>query len=156
MTRIRLFQPQDAPILAQLLHDSVHAVGAQDYSHAQLAAWSPRPIDANSFAQRVGDGRDVFVALSDENAAIGFIELEASGHIDCFYCRPDRVGTGVGAALYQHLEGVATTRQKVRLFVEASEAAHRFFTAQGFGTVRRQEFERNGVRIHNYVMEKTL
>ena len=43
-----------------------------------------------------------------------------------------------------------------RLYVEASEAARKFFLRAGFVVVRRRDFERNNVQIHNYLMEKTI
>ena len=154
--KIRPFQPQDAVDLVQLFHDSIREIGTRDYSTRQLAAWSPQPEAPEKFLQRISDGREVFVALNDDEEPIGFIELESNGHIDCFYCRPDVAGTGVGDTLYEHLESVASKHEIETLFVEASEAAKRFFKRQGFTTEKRREFERNGVDIHNFSMKKKL
>ena len=104
----------------------------------------------------MSDGRSVFVAVSKDDKPIAFIELEESGHIDCFYCHPDAVGTGVGTALYEKLENAALAVGLSRLHVEASEAARRFFDAKGFNLIKRQNFKRNSVEIHNYLMEKNF
>ena len=84
-------------------------------------------MPASQFLARVSDGRLVFVATDNGDKPIGFIELENNGHIDCFYCHPDVTRTGVGLALYNHLEQVALGSGLQRLYVEASEAAKTFF-----------------------------
>lgn len=154
--RIRPFRPSDAASLALIFHRAVREVGIRGYTAAQVEAWSLAPVSAEAFLARVSDGRSVFVAVTGEDAPLGFIELEADGHIDRFYCRPDVVGTGVGSTLYAWLERAALDRGLSRLFVEASEVARDFFLHKGFRLVRRQNFVRNGVPIHNYRMEKAL
>ena len=153
---IRPYSPRDAGALADIFHDAVHQIGSLDYSEKQVAAWSPKPVESDKFHQRVSDGRDVFVALGADETPIGFIELERNGHIDCFYCSPKHAGSGAGAALYQELETTAIDRGIDSLFVEASEAAQRFFRKVGFATEKRRDFHRNGVQIHNYLMRKRL
>ncbi|MDD9718629.1 GNAT family N-acetyltransferase [Dinoroseobacter sp. PD6] len=153
---IRPYRPTDARHLAAILHKAVHAIGARDYSAAQLDAWSPAPIAAERFHARVSDGRAVTVAVSNEDVPVAFIELEADGHIDCFYCHPDVAGSGVGRALFGHAQSQALTAGVKRLTVEASEAARRFFLREGFHVMARREFQLLGVSIHNYAMEKRL
>ncbi|UWR79024.1 GNAT family N-acetyltransferase [Phaeobacter inhibens] len=153
---IRPFRPEDAAALAQIFHAAVHGVSARDYSPEQCAAWSPQPAPAEAWQGRADDGRSVFVAVDDTDQPQGFIELERDGHIDCFYCHPKVAGTGVGLALYQQLEIRARDLGLSSLFVEASEAAKRFFVRQGFTDEGRREIERRGVTLHNYRMTKIL
>ena len=154
--KIRNFKPDDSAALATIFHEAVRAVGRKDYDQAQVEAWSPKPVPADKFLARVSDGRSVFVAVSENDKPIAFIELEENGHIDCFYCHPDAVGTGVGTALYERLESAALALGLSRLYVEASEAARRFFGGKGFSLIERRDFERNKVQIHNYLMEKNF
>jgi putative acetyltransferase len=154
--RIRDYKPDDAAILVQVFHQAVHAIGSKDYTRDQVDAWSPAPVPADTFHARVSDGRSVFVAVDDDEKPIAFVELERDGHIDCFYCHPGHAGSGVGKALYERLEREALEAGVSRLYVEASEAARRFFLRAGFVVVRRRDFERNNVQIHNYLMEKTI
>lgn len=93
---------------------------------------------------------DVF----DEPLAFG--DLEADGHIDHLFCRPDQAGTGVSSLLYNEIEKIWRSQGLARLFVEASEPAKRFFLRQGFRVDQRRDFEVRGVAIHNYGMEKIL
>lgn len=153
---IRLYMSQDAGALAVIFHDAVHQIGSLDYSEEQVAAWSSKPVSSEKFDQRVTDGRDIWVAIGAGNNPVGFIELEQNGHIDCFYCCPSHSGHGVGSALYQTLEDAAIKQGINSLFVEASEAAQRFFAKVGFSTQRRRNFQHNGVQIHNYSMIKSL
>ncbi|ARC90547.1 GNAT family N-acetyltransferase [Rhodovulum sp. MB263] len=153
---IRDFRPDDCARLASVFHEAVHAVGSRDYGPGQVKVWSPAPVPAEQFLARISDGRSVFVAVTANDDPVDFMELEADGHIDCFYCCPDHVGRGVGKALYQRLETAARAMGLSRLHVEASEAARRFFLGQGFALVTRREFERHNVMIHNYLMEKSL
>ncbi|NVK13052.1 MAG: GNAT family N-acetyltransferase [Rhodobacteraceae bacterium] len=154
--QIREFRPEDAAALAQIFHAAVHGIGARDYSPEQLKAWSPEPAPTEVWAGRAADGRRVFVAADGQGQPQAFIELEMDGHIDCFYCRPQAAGTGTGAAIYERLEAEALSLGLRSLYVEASEAARRFFLRQGFTVEARREIERRGVALHNYRMTKTL
>lgn len=154
--KIRNFKPDDSASLASIFHEAVRAVGRKDYSQAQVKVWSPQPVPADKFLARVSDGRSVFVAVNENDEPIAFIELEENGHIDCFYCHPDAVGTGVGTALFEQLESAALAAGLSRLYVEASEAARRFFLGKGFSLIKRRDFERNNVQIHNFLMEKNF
>ncbi|MFW8594003.1 GNAT family N-acetyltransferase [Cribrihabitans neustonicus] len=154
--RIRPFEPRDAAAWARIFHDAVHQTGARDYSAEQCAAWSPAPLPEAAVLAHTGDGRRIWVAVDEAGVVQGFIELEADGHIDCFYLTPAVAGSGVGAALYAGLEAEAREAGLASLYVEASEAARRFFLRQGFADEGRRDFERHGVMIHNYAMSKGL
>ncbi len=152
--RFRPFRPSDAQHLAAILHEAVHVIGARDYTPEQLLAWSPAPMPPTTYCARVADGRLVTVAVSHEDVPVAFIELEANGHIDCFYCHSDVAGSGVGKALFRQAQAQAIEAGQTQLRVEASEAARRFFLREGFEVTARRTFRRCGVLIHNYEMEK--
>jgi putative acetyltransferase len=153
---IRAYRDGDAPALAQLFYDSVRQAARRDYRQAQVEAWAPRVQDPSRFATKAADGRVFLVAIDGKDEPIAFGDLEADGHIDYLYCRPDFVGTGIASGLYDHLESIARGRAMPRLYTEASELARRLFTRKGFAVVARHDFDLNGVAIHNYVMEKFL
>nr|WP_221229271.1 GNAT family N-acetyltransferase [Rubricella aquisinus] len=142
--------------MPDIFHQSVHAISARDYSIDQIAAWSPAPMSAETYHARVSDGRRVFVAVTEEDRPMAFLELEADGHIDCFYCHPDAAGQGIGLALYTEAARAATDQGISCLTVEASEAARRFFVKVGFEVVSRRDFLIRTVPIHNYAMRKAL
>lgn len=152
----RSFRPSDAQSLTAILHQAVHTIGARDYTPEQLRAWSPAPIPPEIYKARVADGRMVTVAVADGDMPAAFIELEADGHIDCFYCHSEFAGRGIGRALFRDAQSRAIAAGAKRLTVVASEAARRFFLREGFQVTARKEFQRRGLVIHNYEMMKWL
>ena len=145
----------DARQIVRIFHDTIHAVNTRDYSAEQVQAWSPVVPDADAWAARKFPPRSTFVA-EDQGTIVGFAELEASGHVDCFYCHHRHQRRGIGTALYLRIEDQARALGLARLFVEASITAKPFFEAQGFVAVKRQTVVRQGVALANFVMEKTL
>lgn len=154
--KVRRFRPNDVPALAALFHAAVHGIARLHYTQAQVNAWSPEVPDAARFAARAADGRVLLVAVDASDAPLAYGDVEADGHIDHLYCRPDAAGTGVAVALYDAIEAAARGRGIARLYTEASEPARRFFLKRGFRVVARNDFEIAGVAIHNMRMEKTL
>jgi len=151
---IRRYIPADAAPIARVFHASVHGLAQRDYTPAQLSVWSPAAREAGWYASRAG-GRDVWVADRD-GEVVGFAELEPDGYVDMVYVAPGAARQGVATALYGALEDHARAAGLARLFVEASETALPFFIRMGFSNAQRRDFERNGVAIHNYAMEKRL
>ncbi len=96
------------------------------------------------------------VAVDEAGDPVAYGDLEADGHIDHLYCRPDAVGTGVASAIYDRLESAAVELGLQLLYSEASEAARRLFEQKGFVVETRRDFVINGVAIHNYRMTKSL
>ncbi len=154
--RVRNAREEDAQELAALFHASVREIGAQHYSDEQAHAWSPAAPDPHRFATRICDGRTFLVAADADGSILAYGDLEANGHIDHLYARPDAAGTGVARLVYERLEQAARESGIHRLFVEASEPAARFFTKCGFQIVERNDFALAGVPIHNFRMEKLL
>ena len=154
--RIRNGREEDAQELAALFHASVSQIAAQHYSDEQARAWSPTEADPDRFVMRITDGRTFLVATGSDGSILAYGDLEANGHIDHLYARPDAAGTGVARLIYDRLEQAAHESGIERLFVEASEPASRFFSKRGFQIVERNDFELAGVPIHNFRMEKLL
>jgi putative acetyltransferase len=151
--KIRLFKTQDAESIAQLFHDTVHAVNCRDYSSRQVKAWAPDNLHFRDWAA-VCSSRFTFVA-DDEGVIAGFAELEPNGHIDCFYCHKNYQRCGVGRQLYEAIEAKAIELSLNRLFVEASITAKPFFERMGFLVVQEQKVTRRGETFVNYTMEKS-
>jgi len=154
--RIRPFQQGDEARLALLFHAAIHQVAALHYSPEQVNAWAPRVPDPARFLARGTDGRTLLLAVDEADEPLAYGDVEADGHIDHLFCRPDVAGTGVTAQLYEALEEAARSRSISMLFTEASEPAKRFFAKRGFEVIERRDFEINGVPIHNFRMEKRL
>lgn len=153
---IRPFRRDDAPALAEIFFAAIHQVASAYYAPEQIGAWAPRVPEACGFIRRAEDGRALLVAVDGDGRPIAYADVESDGHIDHFYCRPEFTRSGVAATLYQAVEQAARARGITRLHVEASEPALRFFAKRGFETVARNDFDMNGVAIHNYRMAKQL
>ncbi|MBY6137120.1 GNAT family N-acetyltransferase [Nocardioides marinus] len=154
--RIRPGRPEDAAALAEVFHAAVHGLASRHYTPVQIRAWCPERPPTEVFGRRLSDGRQLWVAADAEDVPAAFIDLEADGHVDMLFCHPRAAGQGVAAALYADLEAAARRDGLTRLHVRASEAARGFFERQGFAVQQRCLFERNGVMMHNYLMEKPL
>ncbi|HEX8481146.1 MAG TPA: GNAT family N-acetyltransferase [Allosphingosinicella sp.] len=153
---VRTFRPDDAPFLARIFHAAVHQIGKLHYTAEQVGAWAPTVPTPETFLRQGRDGRLLLVAVDHLDHPLAYGDLEADGHIDHLYCRPDIAGTGVTSFLYDRIEEAAVARGIGRLFVEASEAARRFFLKKDFVELRRREINLGDVAIHNFEMEKRL
>ncbi|GAP94859.1 GNAT family N-acetyltransferase [Leptolyngbya sp. NIES-2104] len=151
---IRLFRPEDADQIATLFHETVREVNVRDYSIAQVQAWSPDDLYFRDWAI-VCTERFTYVAES-EGRILGFGELEADGHIDCFYCHKDYQRCGIGRSVYQAIEFKAHEMNVDRLFTEASITAKPFFQSLGFTVIAEQEVSCRGETFINYRMEKRI
>lgn len=151
---IRPFQIEDAPALSALYDASVRALGARDYSAAQIEAWASLAPSAESLIERMGDGRTRLVAVIDDVA--GFVDVEADGHVDLLYVSPSAAGLGVARALLETAEALAPLSGAGRLYAEASETARPAFERLGYSVIARRDFEVAGVAIHNWAVEKAL
>ena len=153
---IRPYDQRDADDLADVFFRSVRQAALSDYTVAQVKARLPEPPTPALMHHRASDGRMVLVAVNEGDRVVGYIDLEASGHIDHLFCAPEAMGHGVASQLYGATEAAARKQGINRLFIEASEPARRLFERRGFAALERQELIRRGVAIHNYRMEKVL
>lgn len=156
MIAIRPYQDTDAGALAEVFGRAVRGIGSRDYSPAQIAAWIGREPRTERFRAKMADGRRCWVATDGAGRVTAFVDLEADGHIDFLFADPAVAGQGVASQLVDVLEAAAREAGMTRLYVEASEAARRFFLRRGYTVQGRRDFEIDGVAIHNYAMERTL
>ena len=151
---VRLFQPEDTEQIAQLFYDTVRNINIRDYTVAQIIAWSPTNFDWRNWL-KVCTARFTYVATEGEEI-VGFGELEANGHIDCFYIHYQYQRRGVGSRIYKTIETKAKELSLIRLYVEASITAKPFFIRQGFEIISPQQVFCRGEILTNYLMEKKL
>ncbi len=151
---IRLFKPEDTDFIAQLFHDTVREVNIRDYSADQVQAWAPENLNFRDW-EKVCTDRFTYIA-EETGEIIGFAELEANGHIGCFYCHKDYQRRGVGTRLYQTIEAKAVELGIGRICTEASITARAFFKSRGFAVVKEQQVSVRGAKFANFAMEKNL
>ena len=147
---IRSCTQADLPAVLDLFHESVHTLCRADYTPAQLAAWAPADLDSAPWARRLQC--QTFLLAEEDGALLGFASREED-YLDLLYVHPRHAHWGVGTVLCDVLERQYTGR---RITVHASITARPFFTRRGYRTVKRQQVERRGVVLTNYLMEKEL
>jgi putative acetyltransferase len=154
MVTVRADRVEDAPVLLVLFRDTIRRVNSRDYDPSQIAAWASDDIDPDRWATRF-NGR--FVAVADEaGQAVGFAELDSSGHIDRFYVSADHQRRGVGRLLMAAVVAEARRLSLARLFTEASVTARPFFEAHGFVVLTPQLVIVREVEFVNYQMERII
>jgi putative acetyltransferase len=153
---IRDYEAGDAAALGRVFFEAVRNLGIRHYSAEQVRAWAPAPIDPRRAHARATDGHTTLVAVTDDGEVVAYGDLEANGHVEHLYCRPDAAGARVGSRLIANLITRAQAMGGLRLYVEASEGARPVFERMGFSVVGRRDFLIGGVPIHNYAMERSL
>lgn len=152
--QIRPYKPLDAWRVTEIFYNSVHAIDDRFYSLQEINAWAQLPVDYLGWRKRL-DAHRVDVAEID-GEVVGFAAMEPDGYIDWIYTHSDFQRRGVAGGLYTCLEQRARAEGVSRLTVHASHVARPFFERQGFVVLAQNEVERNGVRLTNWLMEKTL
>jgi putative acetyltransferase len=152
--KIRTYKISDTAAIMQLFYDTIHQVNIRDYTKEQVDAWAPSNMDTEAWMNSLKN-KFTYVAEEGEHI-IGFGELEDNGHIDRFYCHKDFQRKGIGTKILETIEQKARFLGIKNLFTEASITAKPFFISKGFFVVRKQEVERRGQRLINFVMKKAL
>jgi putative acetyltransferase len=151
---LREYRPQDAEQLRGVFHAAVRAIGPEDYSAAQLAAWAPELWLRHEWQERM-DLRSPFV-LEEAGAIVGYADLQPSGYVDHFFVHPGWQRRGGGALLMQAIHRKAAALWLARLFADVSLTARPFFETWGFSVIREQVVGVRGAELKNFRMEKAL
>ena len=155
MITIRGYKREDAKALASIYYHTIHTINIRDYTETQVNVWAPEASKETAGWMKKWDKLVPFVALIDEKP-VGFVELEPTGHIDCFYVHHEHQGQGVGSALMKFIFNEAKKRKMKELFAEVSITAKPFFESHGFMVVKPQTIVRQGVELCNFVMRKSM
>ncbi len=155
---IRPYCPADAASLSETRWQSVRGLGVNAYTRDQITAWLPERESVSKVRSHFEDGRRAWVICSEDapDIALGAVDLEADGHIDYLYLRPEVAGRGLAGRLLETAVAAARADHMARLFTEASELARPVFERHGFTATHRRDFDLRGVSIHNYAMVRVL
>lgn len=140
---LRHYQPSDCPALEKLFYDTVHTVCAKDYTPEALDAWAP--VGARNWNESFLEHRTLVAELDGE--IVGFGDADGS-YLDRLYvsCRHQR--RKIATLLCDALETA------MPMETHASLTARPFFEKRGYRVLRRQQVERNGQLLTNFVMKK--
>lgn len=146
---IRSYAPGDCAGLARLFYDTVHRVNAADYSPEQLDAWASGEVDLEEW-NRSFLAHHTVVAEQD-GVLIGFGDMDETGYLDRLYVHGDCQRQGVATTICDALEGASPSAKFV---THASITAKPFFERRGYRVVEKQQVERKGILLTNYIMVK--
>ena len=155
LVQVRAYATEDARRTLEVFLDAVTTTASQDYSPAQIAAWSaPGERDVglwNLARARLG----TVVAVVAGNVS-GFSDVNADGYIDMMFVSPAHGRRGVASALLCAVERRAKSLNTTTLSTNASITARPFFERHGFVVEAKQHPVIRGVRMTNYRMLKRL
>lgn len=140
--------------ITELFYASIHVIDPTQYSRAQQHAWAPLPIDYTKWENRLLKSKPYYVTV--EGHVAGFIELEMSGYIDCFYVHPQFQRQGIAAQLYSHIEKIAHQHAMLSLLVDASTVIKPLFENWGFVVIQENRITRGAQSLVNFTMKKRL
>lgn len=145
---LRRYESSDCKEVAELFYNTVHIINAKDYTKEQLDVWATQEVDLEKWNQSL-QGHYSVVAVDNE-IIVGFGDIDKDGYLDRLYVHADYQRKGIATAICkqieQEVEGKITTH--------ASITAKPFFEKRGYRVVRKQEVERRGIFLTNFVMEK--
>lgn len=147
--RIRSYQSSDIKEMAELFYNTVHTVNAEDYTGEQLDAWADGNPDLVKLDQSFQAHQTLIAEENDR--IVGFGDIDRTGYLDRLYVHREYQGQGIATLLCDLLEEL--TEGNV-ITVHASITAKPFFERRGYRTVKRQQVERRGILLTNYIMEK--
>lgn len=147
---IREYREVDCAELAELFYNTVHTVNAKDYTEEQLAVWATGTVDLEKWNQTFQEHYSI-VAVENE-MVIGFGDIDKDGYLDRLFVHRDYQKKGIAAAICDVLEQAAPGN----IITHASITARPFFEKRGYTVIKKQQVERQGITLTNYVMEKTL
>lgn len=146
--KIRKYEQSDCSALAELFYHTVHAVNAKDYTKEQLDVWATGQVDLEKWNRSFQEHFTV-VAVNDE-IITGFGDIDKTGYLDRLYVHADYQGQGIATAICDSLEKAVSKN----IVTHASITAKPFFEKRGYKVIKKQQVERQGVLLTNYVMEK--
>lgn len=145
---IREYQSSDCKELTELFYNTVHTVNAKDYTKEQLYVWATGQIDLVKWNQSFQE-HYCFVAVNDE-IIIGFGDIDKTGYLDRLFVHADYQGKGVATDICNQLEQAV----QGNIVTHASITARLFFEKRGYKVVKKQQVERQGIFLTNFVMIK--
>lgn len=146
--KIRRYQESDCRELTELFYNTVHIVNAKDYTKEQLDVWATGQADLERWNQSLQAHYSI-VAVED-GVILGFGDIDKTGYLDHLFVHAEHQGKGIATAICDQLEQAVPGK----ITTHASITAKPFFEKRGYKVIKKQEVERQGIFLTNFVMEK--
>jgi putative acetyltransferase len=147
---IRRALPGDLPIILELFIETIRTRCTEDYTPAQIEAWTSSAQDGMKWKKRIAN--DYFLVACLDHEVTGFASLKKEGHIDLLYVTRHKKRKGMATALYDALRFEALRQGKTKLTADVSITAKPFFERHGFVVVKENIDLINGIDLINYSM----
>lgn len=148
--KIRRYQESDCRELTELFYNTVHIVNAKDYTKEQLDVWATGQTDLERWNQSL---QAHYSIVAVENGVIlGFGDIDKTGYLDHLFVHAEHQGKGIATAICDQLEQAVPRK----ITTHASITAKPFFEKRGYKVIKKQEVERQGIFLTNFVMEKEI
>lgn len=144
---IREYKSSDCEALIQLFTATVHTINSKDYDEEQLNAWTDS-ADLDAWDKSLRNHYSLVVC--ENNKIIGFGDIDKTGYLDRLYVHKDFQRKGIAAALCNELEKSVDGS----IITHASITAKPFFEKRGYKVLKKQQVNRKGVLLTNYIMKK--
>lgn len=148
---IRKYKASDCKHLAELFYNTVHTVNAKDYTQEQLNVWADGAVNLEKWNQSLSE-HTTFIAVEND-MIVGFADMDETGYLDRLYVHKDYQNKGIATALCDRLEHTVKAKS---FSTHASITARPFFEKKDYHVVKKQQVERQGIFLTNYIMEKTV
>ena len=145
---IREYQSSDCKELIDLFYNTVHTVNAKDYTKEQLDAWTTGQADLKKWNQSLQEHFSIIVV--DDGIIVGFGDIDKTGYFDRLFVHSGYQGRGIATAICNRLE----SKVQGNIVTHASITARLFFEKRGYKVVKKQQVERQGIFLTNFVLIK--
>lgn len=145
---LRRYQSSDCKEVTELFYNTVHIINAKDYTKGQLDVWATEQVDLEKWNQSLQE-HDSIVAVDNE-IIVGFGDIDKDGYLDRLFVHAACQGKGIATAICNQLEQAVGGK----ITTHASITAKPFFEKRGYKVIKKQEVERQGIFLTNFVMEK--
>lgn len=145
---IRKYQSSDCKEIAKLFYNTVHTVNAKDYTEEQLDVWATGKVNLNEWNQFFQ--KHYTIVAIENQIIVGFGDIDKTGYLDRLFVHKDYQRKGYATAICNLLESVV----QGKIITHASITSKPFFEKRGYKVIKKQQVERQGIFLTNFVMEK--
>jgi putative acetyltransferase len=152
--QIRPYTSADLRPVVTLFTETVHRVNSKDYSPEQIAVWAPRDENWTRWQNRFNGLRTLIAEINGRMA--GFAAFTGQGYLDFLFVHHEEQRRGVARALLGEVEAQLRALGIRRATTHASITARPFFESMGYIMLEQRWFEKDGVMLTNFSMDKDL
>lgn len=145
--QLREYRSSDCKYLAELFYHTIHCTNARDYTEEQLNAWATGKVELQKWNKSFREHKTIVAVEKTE--IVGFGDIDRTGYLDKLYVHKDYQRQGIANALCDKLEYGFD-----KITTHASITAKPFFESRGYRVIKKQQVERQGIFLINYMMEK--